>query len=215
MSDKKNEQHHHPKEREKNSDKVTPEEQVKKELETPEAQSTQEGKHPEPPIDTVEDLKQQLDAQSDRYLRLMAEFDNFKKRAIRDYERSVELANEKLIGELIDIRENFERAVKSGEQCQEVDSLREGMKLIFAKFDDVLVKNGLDPFGRSGEAFNPQLHDALMKVPHETVPEDHIVEVFEKGYTLKKRVIRHARVVVSSGGAAKSAPKEGENTPEC
>lgn len=164
-----------------------------------------------PEIDTVDDLKQQLDAQGDRYLRLMAEFDNFKKRVSRDYERLVESANEKLVGELIEVRENFERALKTGQDTGESNSFFDGMKLIFAKFDAVLEKSGLEPFGAAGEAFDPQLHNALMKVPNESVPEDHIVEVFEKGYNLKKRVIRHAKVIVS-GGASKGGvlkPAEG------
>ena len=158
------------------------------------------------------DLKQQLDAQADRYLRLMAEFDNFKKRVTRDYERLVESANEKLIRELIDVRENFERALKTGENAAEIKSFYDGMKLIFSKFDTVLSKSGLESFGVAGEVFDPQLHDALMKVPNETVDEDRVVEVFEKGYSLKKRVIRHARVVVS-GGKPEKAGDAGEKMP--
>jgi molecular chaperone GrpE len=154
---------------------------------------------PEQPVDSLDDLKRQLEEQSDRYLRLMAEFDNFKKRISRDYERLVESANEKLISELIEVRENFERAVKTGESANDAKILFDGMKLIFAKFDEVLSKNGLEPFGAPGELFNPQMHDALMKSPHADIAEDHIAEVFEKGYYLKKRVLRHARVVVSSG----------------
>jgi molecular chaperone GrpE len=154
---------------------------------------------PEGPIDSLEDLKQQLENQSDRYLRLMAEFDNFKKRVSRDYERLVESANEKLMGELIEVRENFERAIKTDEKCSDPTSIFEGMKLIFAKFNDVLTRNGLEPFAAAGEPFDPQLHDALMKVPSVDIPEDHVVEVFEKGYNLRKRVLRHAKVIVSSG----------------
>jgi len=153
----------------------------------------------EGPIDTVDDLKQQLDGQADRYLRLMAEFDNFKKRVSRDYERLVESANERLMHELIEVRENFERGIKAGEESTDAKSVAEGMRLIFAKFDQVLTKNGLEPFAAPGEVFDPQLHDAMMKVPNDTIPEDHIVEVFEKGYNLKKRVLRHAKVIVSSG----------------
>jgi molecular chaperone GrpE len=204
MSEKKNEHHHHG-EHKKNHDGMQSEEQLKNEetqnAETPTAET--DGRPSELPIDTAEDLKQQLEAQSDRYLRLMAEFDNFKKRVSRDYERLVESANERLMAELIDVRENFERAVKSSEQCTDLKSISDGMKLIFTKFDNVLQKNGLTSFGTTGEPFNPQLHDALMKIPNDTIPEDHIVEVFEKGYTLKKQVVRHAKVVVSGGTAKK------------
>jgi molecular chaperone GrpE len=151
------------------------------------------------PVDTVEDLRQQLDAQNDRYLRLMAEFDNYKKRVSRDYERLVDSANERLINDFIEVRENFERAIKAGEQAEAGSSFFDGIRLIFAKFDEVLSKNGLEAFSAPGDQFDPQLHDALMKSPNETIPEDHIAEVFENGYYLKKRVLRHAKVVVSGG----------------
>ena len=165
----------------------------------PEVSETSTTASEEPPVDTLDDLKIQLDAQSDRYLRLMAEFDNFKKRVSRDYERLVESANEKLISELIEVRENFERAMKTGESATDIKTILDGMKLIFTKFDEVLFRNGLEPFGSPGDVFDPQLHDALMKTPHAEYSEDHIADVFEKGYYLKKRVLRHAKVIVSSG----------------
>ena len=153
----------------------------------------------EEPVDTVEDLKQQLDSMSDRYVRLMAEFDNFKKRVSRDYERLVESANEKLMLDMIDVRENFDRALRSSDTSTESGSFYEGMKLIFNKFETALAKHGLEVFAAAGDPFDPQLHDALMKTPHESIPEDHIAEIYEKGYYLKGQVIKHARVIVSSG----------------
>lgn len=150
-------------------------------------------------VDAVEDLKLQLDSMSDRYLRLMAEFDNFKKRVSRDYERLVESANEKIMVEMVDIRENFDRALISGEKTNDYQSFYDGMKLIFTKFDGVLHKHGLAPFGAVGDEFDPIVHDALMKTPSENIPEDHLADVFEKGYRLKDKVIKHAKVIVSSG----------------
>lgn len=150
-------------------------------------------------VDTVEDLKKQLDSMNNRYLRLMAEFDNFKKRTIRDYERLVDSANEKLILELVDVRENFERALKCDEANSNYQSFFDGIKLIFNKFDTVLCNNGLESFAEPGDEFDPQDHDAMMKMPHETIPEGHIGEIYEKGYRLKGKVIKHAKVIVSSG----------------
>jgi molecular chaperone GrpE len=218
MSDKKNEQHHHHKEHSKTFDtpeRAQPEVPLKKEAEAAEVQNAEAAKETEQPIDTAEDLKQQLDTQSNNYLRLMAEFDNFKKRVSRDYERLVESANERLMAELIDVRDNLERAVKAGGQCEDVKTMFEGLKLIGARFNEVLAKNGLEPFGAVGEVFDPQFHDALMKTPNETVPEDHIVEVFERGYLLKKRVVKHAKVVVSSGKPAQKEREDTEEVEEC
>jgi len=163
---------------------------------TPEDSEAQEEQTPE---QLIEELNGRLKEANDRYLRLMAEFDNYKKRTGREYERMVESANEKLMLELIDVRETFERALKHGETGTEYRQLFDGVKLIFTKFDGVLSTNGLAPFAEPGDEFDPQIHDALMKSPHNEIPEDHIADIYEKGYRLKERVIKHARVIVSAG----------------
>jgi molecular chaperone GrpE len=212
MSDKKNDQHHYHKEHAKPAGEVKPGEQSQAASEEPKSPAAEAPKGKEPSADSLEDLKQKLELQSDQYLRLMAEFDNFKKRVSREHERLIESANERLILELIEVRENLERAVNAGKKCDNAKALFDGMNLIFTKLNDVLVKNGLEPFGVTGDLFDPQLHDALMKIPNETVPEDHIVEIFEKGYTLKKHVIKHAKVVVSGGIAGKEDGTNGKET---
>ncbi|MDR2728784.1 MAG: nucleotide exchange factor GrpE, partial [Chitinispirillales bacterium] len=88
--------------------------------------------------ETIEDVKKELDSSRDRNLRLMAEFDNYKRRTAKDFERLVENASEKLILELVDVRENFERALKAGETDGEQASFYDGMKLIFTQFIEVL-----------------------------------------------------------------------------
>lgn len=211
MSDKKNEQHNHHKE---HSKAIGEEKQEERLIKDPEPQSDKNTKKTEPPADTIKRLEQKLEEQNDQYLRLMAEFDNFKKRVSRDYVQMVESANEKLISELIEVRENLERAVNTGSLCDNAKMLLDGMKLIFSTFNDVLDKNGLEQFGAPGEPFDPELHDALMKTPNETVPEDHIAEVFEKGYKFKKRVIKHAKVIVS-GGPADSENAEKDEASKC
>ena len=148
----------------------------------------------------ISDLRQELEAAKDSYLRLMAEFDNYKRRSGREYERLIESANEKLMLEIIDVRENFERALKSGEAGGgDFAAFFGGMKMIFAKFEEVLGRNGLTVFAEPGQEFDPMVHDALMNTPHPEIPVDHIVEVFERGYRLKEKVVKHARVIVSSG----------------
>ncbi len=144
-------------------------------------------------------LKLELDSHKERYIRLMAEFDNYKRRTAREFEKLVESANEKLMVELIEIRENFDRAVAAGEKHSDFEQFYNGIKLIFNKFDGVLSKNGLAPFTEIGDEFNPELHDAMMKIPNEEIPEDHIVQIYEKGYRLKNHVVKHAKVIVSSG----------------
>jgi molecular chaperone GrpE len=171
--------------------------------ETPSAyeqeQAAVEQEEEEKITESVDELKALVNAEKDRYLRLMAEFDNYKKRISRDYDRLVESANEKLILDLIDVRENFDRAIQSAQNNTDYQGLLDGLKLIFSKFESVLEKNGLEVFAVSGDEFDPQIHDALMKAAHPEIPEGHISEVYEKGYKLKGRVIKHAKVIVSSG----------------
>jgi len=146
-------------------------------------------------------LRQEVEAGKDKYLRLMAEFDNYKRRSSKEYERLISAANEKLILEMVEVRENFERALKSGGTGGEFAPFYDGMKLIFSKYDEVLTRHGLTPFAATGEPFDPMIHDALMKAPNAQIPADCVAEVFERGYRLNDKVIKHARVVVSSGSA--------------
>lgn len=148
---------------------------------------------------SVASLQEQLESQRDRFVRLMAEFDNFKRRTSREYERLIASANERLMLEIIEVRENFQRALDAGEQNTDYEKFYEGMRLIFNRLDEILGKNGLSVFADPGDEFNPEIHDAMMKMPHESIPEDHISQIYEKGYSLGDRVIKHAKVIVSSG----------------
>lgn len=162
----------------------------------------------------IKDLEKKLSDKNDSYLRLMAEFDNYKKRVAKEYERMVEFANEKLILELIGVKESFELALKHSENNKENNQLLEGIKLIYNKFDSILSANGLSWFGEKGEEFDPQLHDALMKTPHPEIEDGHIAEIYEKGYKLKDRIIKHAKVIVSSGKPIEST-ESSNNTSNC
>jgi molecular chaperone GrpE len=155
----------------------------------------------------IDELKSKIEASNDKYLRLMAEFDNFKRRTAKEYQQLIEQANEKLIQDIIEVRENFERAFKHHKEGADLPAFFEGMKMIFAKLDTVLHKHGLEVYCEAGQEFDPGLHDAMMKTAHDTIPEEHIAEVCEKGYKLKGKVIKHSRVVVSSGKPSADAPK--------
>jgi molecular chaperone GrpE len=153
----------------------------------------------------IEELSGQLEAANDKYLRLMAEFDNFKRRSAKEYERMIEAANEKLMKDITEVRENFERAFKSNAAG---DKLLEGMKLIFSKLNAILQKHGLEVYAEAGQKFDPEVHDALMRMPHEKIEEGHVVEVHERGYKLKGNIIKHAKVVVSSGKPPKKETED-------
>jgi molecular chaperone GrpE len=164
--------------------------------------------------DPAADLQARFNEVQDKYLRLMAEFDNFRCRTAREYETRADLACEKIIVDLIEVRDNFERALKAAKQNADAASLLEGMRLIFEKFDAILSKNGLVPFGEVGEPFSPEVHDALMNVHHAEVPADHVADVFERGYRIKNKVVKHGRVTVSSGKQKDAKPGHASDTKE-
>jgi molecular chaperone GrpE len=154
----------------------------------------------------IEELTSRMASLNDKYLRLLAEFDNYKRRSDKDNERLIEAANEGLINEIIEVRENFERAFKSNDRGEK---FFEGMMLDYARLNTILQKHGLEVYAEPGDEFDPELHDALMRAPHESIPASHITDVLERGYKLKGKIIKHAKVVVSSG---KSEGKREEKT---
>jgi molecular chaperone GrpE len=186
------------------------EEEIKKEEAAVEKEETSE----EESRDPVEALKEELERQKDKYIRLMAEFDNYKRRTSKEYERLVESANERLMLDIIDVRESFERALAMTGENEDYVNFLDGMRLIFTKLDENLKKNGLEVFTKVGDEFNPEIHDAMMKTPHDKIPEDHIVEIYEKGYTLKNHVIKHAKVIVSAGEAPEAETKDSSEDKE-
>ncbi|MBD3419366.1 MAG: nucleotide exchange factor GrpE [Chitinivibrionales bacterium] len=168
---------------------------------------------PPEPAESVEDGLEELNAKiaaaNDKYLRLMAEFDNYKRRTAQQYERMVASANEKLMIDIISVRENFERALKSKDKAAGIESVYEGMQLIFSSLNDVLAKNGLESFAEVGDEFDPMIHDAMLKSPSEGIEEDHICEIYERGYKLHGNVIKHAKVIVSAGDSKRQDGDEG------
>jgi molecular chaperone GrpE len=144
----------------------------------------------------IENPKEKIDILQDKYVRLMADFENYKRRSGQERRRLIEAADEQLIGELIEVRDIFERAFKSDDRG---DSFVDGMKLNYAKLNTILKNHGLEAYGEPGNKFDPILHEAVMCAPNESIPDAHISEVLERGYTVKGKIIKHAKVAVSSG----------------
>ena len=146
-----------------------------------------------------EQLQGELALQKDKYVRLMAEFDNFKKRTAGEYAKMIEMANKNLVEDLIEIRETFQKALSAE---SDTSAFKDGVALIYTKFDEILAKHGLENFGEVGDDFDPSLHDAMMKQASGEIEEGKISQIFQKGYKLKNNIIRHAKVVISSGVGA-------------
>src|SRR3954468_9229314 len=140
--------------------------------------------------------------QAEEYLsdlrRVAADFDNYRKRMARDAQSQVTRATESLVGELLPVLDNLERALDASEHHEEV-KVAEGVKLVQHQLIDLLQRRGLEEIAaEAGGQFDPHVHEALSQQPSEH-PEGAISEVWQRGYRLGDRVVRPARVVVSSG----------------
>ncbi len=144
----------------------------------------------------------------DRLLRLQAEFDNYKKRLEKDKMEFVKFANEEIIIEVLNILDDFERAVKAGKSKHDFDILYKGVEMIWKDMKEFLKKKGVREIDAQGKPFNPHEHEAMMQEERDDYPEDHITEEFQKGYMLNDRIIRPAKVKVSK------RPKESPRSPE-
>jgi len=141
-------------------------------------------------------------ALEDRLLRLAADFDNYRKRAAREREEYVARANERLVVDLLPILDDLERALAAAEEHAEA-RLEEGVRLVHRSLAALLERYGVTPIATDGK-FDPHVHEALLSQPSEQ-EEGAVLEVIQKGYKLRDRVVRPARVIV----AAPAAPPEG------
>jgi molecular chaperone GrpE len=137
----------------------------------------------------------QQPVEDDRLLRLAADFENYKKRAARERQEYVQLANERLIAELLPILDDLERALGAAEQHEEAQ-LEDGVRLVHRSLAGLLERHGVKPIETDGK-FDPHVHEALLSQPSEA-EEGSVLDVVQKGYRLGDRVVRPARVVVAA-----------------
>ncbi len=160
----------------------TPETLLNKETETP----------------AQEDLKSEIAEQKDKYLRLVAEFDNYKKRNVRERIDLVRNASQELIQELLVILDDIDRAKKLSETQNNPDIYPEGMKLVHQKLFSLLQTKGLEIMESDGKPFDPQFHEAITEIPAtEESMKGKIFDTIEKGYLLNQKIIRFAKVIVA------------------
>ncbi|WP_026572399.1 nucleotide exchange factor GrpE [Bacillus sp. UNC438CL73TsuS30] len=145
----------------------------------------------------IEGLKNKLDEADNRYLRLQADFDNFRRRSRLDQEASEKYRAQKLITDLLPALDNFERAMKVEVDNEQAKSLLQGMDMIYRGIVDALKNEGVEPIETVEKEFNPHLHQAVMQESNENYGSNIIIEEFQKGYLLKDRVIRASMVKVN------------------
>ncbi|MEO6168337.1 MAG: nucleotide exchange factor GrpE [Chitinophagales bacterium] len=143
------------------------------------------------------ELKQKSDELNDKFLRLYAEFDNYKKRTQKERIELSKTAGIEIINSLIPVVDDFSRAMKQMEASQDLNALQEGVKLIQQKMTSILEARGLKQMKALGEPFNPELHEAIAEIPSpDETMKGKVVDEIESGYYLNDKIIRHAKVVV-------------------
>ena len=185
-------------------------EQKKKKQPAPPAEEAQESCEAQPERETAQQpaeeapqpgtgegdaLRQENEELKNQLLRLRAEFDNFKKRTAREKDELYNYAKADSVEAVLGVLDNFERALQA--DCAD-DGFKQGVEMIFHQFQEALNKLGVEEIPALGEPFDPQIHNAVNQVEDENFGENTVCQVFQKGYRLGGRVIRHSMVVVAN-----------------
>ncbi|MBN1767166.1 MAG: nucleotide exchange factor GrpE [Prolixibacteraceae bacterium] len=147
--------------------------------------------------DKIKELEDVIAQKNDQFLRLQAEFDNYRKRTLKEKMELTKTAGESLLVNILPLMDDFERALQSMNETDKENPIKQGLDLIYKRFSDFLKQNGVNEIKARGEVFDTDLHEAITKIP---APEEDlkgkIVDVIQKGYTLNEKVIRYAKVVI-------------------
>ncbi len=141
-----------------------------------------------------EKLTAELNETKDKLLRVMAEYDNFRKRSQKEKEQAYGDTKASTISEFLPVYDNFIRAMSA--EATDLDSFKKGIEMIFNQYGETFKKLGVESFGEKGEEFDPNIHNAVMHGEDESLPENSISDVFSTGYKMGDRVIRPAIVKV-------------------
>ncbi|ALA58888.1 Protein GrpE [Nitrospira moscoviensis] len=160
------------------------------------------------PAQALAAKEEECKALNDKYMRLAAEFENYKRLSQRDQREQVRYGNEQLVKELLPVVDNLERAIKAARDSTGSGALVQGVELTLKQLTGTLSKFGVQTIDSVGQPFDPAAHQAVTQIASDTVPAQHVAEEYQRGYRLHDRTIRAAMVAVSSG----PSPSNGEET---
>lgn len=177
--------------------------QAEKEIQDPvtEETNTEDNASAEPvtELSAEEKLQQDITALNDKYLRLFAEFDNYKRRTQKERIELLQTAGKDVVVSLLPVLDDFERAVKATENATEINAVRDGIILVQTKIKSILGQKGLKEMESLNTTFDTDMHEAITKIPAPTDDlKGKVIDELEKGYTLNDKVIRFAKVVVGA-----------------
>jgi molecular chaperone GrpE len=157
------------------------------------------------------ELRAEKEKLEERMVRLQADFDNFRKRTLRERQEALSYGHELVVKDLLPVVDNLERAIEhaSASTGADFEGMLQGVELVRRELLGVLAKHGVNTIEAEGEVFDPNLHEALAQMEDDRVPAGHVGRVLQKGYRLRDRLLRPARVMVSKG-PARSSEGEGQ-----
>ncbi|CAG0984159.1 partial Protein GrpE, partial [Myxococcaceae bacterium] len=163
-----------------------------------------------PPADSADELETvrgELAEIRDRWIRLNADFENFRRRTLREREDAFAYGHEKLAKDLLPAVDNLGRAIDAARKSGvgDLESLLQGLELVQRDLESVLSKHGVTEVEALGQPFDPSVHEALAQLPDASVPANTVVQVFQRGFRLRDRLLRPAQVVVSKAGGTDRA----------
>jgi len=150
----------------------------------------------------VQELEAAVEKEKNEQLYIRADFDNFRKRAIKERSDLIKYAGERAFVEILEVADNFERALEAAHTSQNFETLRQGVDLIYKELMSTLKKQGIEEATTENNSYDPNLFEAISSEPSNDIPNGAIVRTFKKAYRLKDKVIRPGQVVVSSGKPA-------------
>jgi len=182
-------------------------EEEMKGLDDPRSEASDEGARVTSSGDVVE-LKDENDRLREQYIRKLADFENLRKRTEKEKQDFYRYSLSEIMKELLPVLDNFERALAA--ETERGEEFRKGVELIYKQLYEVLRKNGLTPIDDQGVAFDPQIHEAVMRDENSELPNHTVAELLQKGYFLHDRLLRPAMVKVAVGGPERTAADSGE-----
>ena len=149
-----------------------------------------------PQLSVEEELQLKVTELNDKYLRLYSDFENFRKRTIKEKGDLISNASAVVVKEMLAVLDDFERAMDNNTTSEDADAIKQGFQLIYNKFNTILLSKGLTEMNSKGETFDIDHHEAITNIPADKKMKGKVVDVVEKGYFLNDKVLRYAKVVV-------------------
>ncbi len=163
----------------------------------PKAKTKKSSKTKNKAEEKIKELEEKINELNDKYLRLVAEYDNYRKRTLKEKTELIKTAGEDTLVNFLPVMDNIDRAKKSVDEAKDIEAVKEGINLIYKHLHNFLKERGIKEIEAVGEVFDTDLHEALTKVPAaEDDMKGKVVDVIEKGYKMNDKVLRYAKVVV-------------------